>query len=266
MNVFISWSGNRSRALAEAFRDWLPKVLQATKPFMSEADIDKGAKWDAKISKELAQTNFSLICLTPENRASPALHFEAGALSKSIEESRLWTYLYDLSYTDVKWPLSEFQHTLAEKEDTRKLLHSMNIALGSKGLSDNDLNEVFETWWPKLESRLQNIPNPTEHVPQRTDRDILEEILEQTRSRHDELLLSWVTERVEGPRAVSYLDEGRIISAEEAQKKYSPWNRYAWSPLAANKGFLFFNTKIGEAFYLRTEGMTERDKDEKQSE
>ncbi len=44
MKVFISWSGKRSRALAEAFRDWLPNDTQAIKPWMSDVDIDKGTR------------------------------------------------------------------------------------------------------------------------------------------------------------------------------------------------------------------------------
>lgn len=32
MKVFISWSGERSQALAQALRDWLPLVLHFVEP------------------------------------------------------------------------------------------------------------------------------------------------------------------------------------------------------------------------------------------
>jgi hypothetical protein len=39
MKVFISWSGEQSKEIAEAFRNWLPGVLQAEKPYFSPDDI-----------------------------------------------------------------------------------------------------------------------------------------------------------------------------------------------------------------------------------
>jgi hypothetical protein len=52
MKVFVSWSGDHSRQLAEAIHEWLPNVMQFTKPFFTPTDIDKGARWHNEISKE----------------------------------------------------------------------------------------------------------------------------------------------------------------------------------------------------------------------
>jgi len=184
MNVFISWSGERSKAVAEALREWLPKVLQSVEPWLSATDIEKGTKWNTEITGSLGKTDIGIVCLTPENLNAPWILFETGALSKSLEQAKVCTYLFDLAPTNVQWPLAMFQSTTAEREETKKLISTLNKALGDKALAESSLNETFELWWPKLDARLKAVP-PTKMVkqPKRTEREILEEILELVRSQ-----------------------------------------------------------------------------------
>ena len=43
-NVFISWSGARSKLIADTLYEWLPMVVQSVKPWMSSHSIDKGSR------------------------------------------------------------------------------------------------------------------------------------------------------------------------------------------------------------------------------
>jgi hypothetical protein len=109
MKVFISWSGERSKSLAHAFHEWLPLVLHYVEPWLSEADIDAGERWAQSVATELAASNFGIICVTSENITSPWVLFEAGALTKSLETSRVIPVLLDLEFSDVSGPLAQFQ-------------------------------------------------------------------------------------------------------------------------------------------------------------
>ena len=184
MKVFISWSGKRSQALANMLRDWLPNVIQAIKPWMSDVDIDKGSRWSKDIAFQLEESKVGIICLTPENLEAPWILFEAGALSKSLEKSYVCPFLFKIDPSDIKGPLVQFQATKANKNDTQKLLHTINQALEGEAIPKEKLDEAFEVWWPKFEQNLENIPDiETIKEPKRSDREILEEILELVRTQ-----------------------------------------------------------------------------------
>lgn len=185
MKVFISWSGTRSQQIALALRDWIPFIINDAEPWVSEQDIAKGAHWPTHLARELQEAKFGIICLTPENLAEPWILFEAGALLKAIEEGRVAPYLFSLDKTDVKPPLGHFQSCNSEKEDTKKLLQSINSALkdsNGKHIAPTQLDEAFETLWPKLEQKLKAIPRLDEmKVVRRPQEEYLVEILETVR-------------------------------------------------------------------------------------
>jgi hypothetical protein len=53
MRVFVSWSGERSKVMAFALRDWLPLVLHYARPWLSERDIQAGQRWTLEVGTEL---------------------------------------------------------------------------------------------------------------------------------------------------------------------------------------------------------------------
>lgn len=153
MDIFLSWSQTRSEAVAKALYEWIPLVLQPARPWLSR-EISKGARWDDVVSRKLESSDFGIVCLTPENLQSDWLLFEAGALSKKVNDARVCTYLLDLKPSDVTGPLAKFQHTTATKEDTQTLLDTLNVALGEQRLDASRFRPTFEQWWPELERRL----------------------------------------------------------------------------------------------------------------
>ena len=190
MKVFLSWSGARSHKIALVFRDWLPSVIQEIVPYVSSEDIDKGARWSTDIAKELSDSKFGILCVTRENIDAPWLTFEAGALSRTIDKAFVSPFLFDIRRSEVDGPILQFQSTVFEREDLRKLVTTLNKACDNDGLSADRLNKAFEVWYPTLEEELarfrdsdskeQEADSTAELQVFRTQ-EILEEILELSR-------------------------------------------------------------------------------------
>jgi hypothetical protein len=148
--------------------------------------VAKGARWTSEIAKELEASRIGILVLTAENQDAPWLLFEAGALAKNLDRSKVCPLLFGgLEPTDVKGPLVQFQAARFDAEDMKRLVKMMNTELGDTALAADVLDSVFEMWWPRL----------AEHVSQelekhdtgkdgaaRSERDILEELLGLTRS------------------------------------------------------------------------------------
>ncbi len=184
MKVFISWSGAHSKRLGEALRDWLPGVLQAVSPYFTPADIEKGTRWSTDIAKELEESRVGILCVTRDNLHSDWILFEAGALSKSLQKSHVCPVLFGIKNTDLAGPLKQFQTTEFEKADFHRLLTVINGQLGDNKLPSKTLDLVFDKWWPDLEAKIREILADVEKIdePIRTDRELLEEILQLSRN------------------------------------------------------------------------------------
>lgn len=180
MRIFVSWSGDTSHAAAVALATFLRSVMQAAKPWISSEDIEKGARWGATIASELEASSYGIICLTSENIGRPWINFEAGALAKHLDASRVAPFLLGVDPTDVVGPLTQFQATRFEFEDVRKLVRNVNDRLEDP-LAAHDLDAYFARDWPQFERAIEEIPRVTARGPRRPAEEMLAELLERTR-------------------------------------------------------------------------------------
>ncbi|MDB5935211.1 MAG: hypothetical protein JWQ01_2555 [Massilia sp.] len=184
MKIFMSWSGRRSHAAAEVVAWWLKCVIQASRPWISSEDVDRGALWFNEITNVLADTSVGIVCLTDENKDRPWILFEAGALAKGLSNSRVCTFLVDLESKDIKDPLAQFNHTGPTRDDMKKLARTLNSVLGPNALDTNVLSDVCDTYWPIFEVKYKaamDANQPAGPVVARADDDVLGEILESVR-------------------------------------------------------------------------------------
>ncbi len=220
MKVFISWSGNKSHKVALVFRDWLPSVIQSIEPYVSSEDIDKGARWSTDIAKELEDSTFGLLCVTKENLEAPWLSFEAGALSKTMDKAFVSPFLFDIKRSEVKGPILQFQSTIFQKDDIKKLVCTLNKACGDGNITDARLDKAFNVWFPTLEDELNKIKDVKEDSSNIQDNntvshyaEILEEILDLSRN-NQKLLRNPETRTYESIEELKKLTQEQISRLE----------------------------------------------------
>ncbi|MBN9658637.1 MAG: hypothetical protein J0H49_10700 [Acidobacteria bacterium] len=181
-NVFLSWSGERSGAAAKAMWGWLPCMVQAAVPWLSSRDIGLGTQYISQIQSALKQIRIGIFFVTSDNAVSPWMLYEAGAISKNVEDdSRVFTYLLDSKQPiTVEGPLGHFQSTTSDKEGTWRLLEAVNAAIEG-GPEGETLRRAFEMGWETLKNELDSIPKTGGTVKKPTTDQMLETLLETTR-------------------------------------------------------------------------------------
>ena len=137
-DIFISWSKDRSLLFAKALRQLMADVLidpavmppgppQAPGPFVPPSspgeslvflsqDLPKGGSWFQSLANTLENALAGIICVTPENRSSPWLLFEAGSLIRCDYTVALFPVLLDLPPTSLDGPLALLQATVIERD------------------------------------------------------------------------------------------------------------------------------------------------------
>lgn len=151
MDIFVSWSGSLSQAVALALDEWLPNLFHDADVFVSSRDIQAGARWSTELAQRLERTSYGIICVTQDNQQAPWLNFEAGALAKSVDDAYVTPLAIDLLPSEIQIPLGQFQSLAINKAGISDLVRSINAANSGTKLEAARLETIFEKFWPDLE-------------------------------------------------------------------------------------------------------------------
>lgn len=177
MRVFISWSGERSKVVARALREWLPLVLHYVEPWLSEADIQAGDRWAHSVAGELAASNFGIVCVTSENADSPWVLFEAGALAKSLDAGKVIPLLVDLDFLELTGPLAQFQAKKLARDGMTEVVRSLQLSAADPIPVERE-EKLIDLSWPMLERIVAEIPSRAARSrPRRPQGEVLEELV-----------------------------------------------------------------------------------------
>ena len=188
MKIFVSWSGETSKNYAKFLKEWIEQCIQSTVVFYSEDDIEKGEHWHDRLSTELQDASFGIVCLTSENINAPWIHFEAGALAKMLD-SKVATLAININFAEIKGPLNSFQATKLDRDDILKLLKSINNAQ-DRPLEEKKLETTFNAFWPQFQDMIENTKSELaksskEKLTKKDEiRDSIDEILQLVRNQN----------------------------------------------------------------------------------
>jgi DNA-binding XRE family transcriptional regulator len=131
--------------------------MQIVRPWLSSASIDAGSRWSPEVARALEEMQFGIVCITPENIAAPWILYEAGALSKAVNESRVVPYLLGIEPHQLQGPLAQFQASRADESGTLQLVSALNTTATDRGVPQDVLDETFAMWWPQLSKGLASV-------------------------------------------------------------------------------------------------------------
>jgi hypothetical protein len=166
VKVFISWSGNRSRVVAEALKTLIKNVLPDVKAWVSSENLAPGVLWSPQILKEIAEASGGILCLTKENMTRPWILFEAGGLAALFQGREVYPYLLDFSPTELPAPLSLLNASASDLKGTLSVLLAINNQrTDGKKLEEEFIKGVFGRFWPAFAKRLEHARKMTADLP-----------------------------------------------------------------------------------------------------
>jgi len=126
MSIFISWSGEVSRAVAYSLKDLMEKSLPGVRDniFISIEHLRKGKKWRQKLDNALNEASVCLGIITQKNQCAPWLNYEIGAIAfnNAIEQDKkiICPLLYDFGTLIENHPFNNYQCSKIEKKELEK--------------------------------------------------------------------------------------------------------------------------------------------------
>ena len=152
--VFLSWSGDPSKAFAEAVADALETLSDRLDPWLSD-DLPAGVEWANALVPNIKRAQFAILCLTHRNVNAPWIAFETGAYFTSRLRKGVVPYLLDFKREELQFPLGLFQSQETDWKGTKAVFVRVGelVGMDAKAVEDKLTGEI----WDQLDDRLKTI-------------------------------------------------------------------------------------------------------------
>lgn len=165
--IFISWSGENSKKIAEGLKDTLENKIFATsglKCFVSTEDIASGEDWWCKIQKELRACKQGIVCVTKENIRAPWIFFEAGAMvARDVPVIQL---LFQCNKNVLNnSPLKGKQcRSFGDQSQFLQMINDINDRLGLLQIGKQQINAIARAAYEEMKESLADILSELDQI------------------------------------------------------------------------------------------------------
>ena len=158
VEVFISWSGTQSRAIARELMEVIPKILGSVPIFMFDESTELGSHWDWALANHLDSSDVGIFVVTPANLRSRWMHFKAGAIAKHLDRSRAIPLLFGIGPQQLTGqPLGALQSAQWTGAAFESVMSRINVATGSR-IDAKEVARRSHEEWPRINRKVTSIP------------------------------------------------------------------------------------------------------------
>lgn len=164
MIIFISWSGEIAKEIAEVLKNELSNIFSGVKGlevFVSSQDIAAGTEWFAEISNAIEGSKVGILCLTKENTTSESVAdwvmFEAGALAFHLKSKKaVIPILFDTNIPN-KSPLKIFEFIKFNSQQYKKMICDLNDKYMENKFEHNVIMDLASASYDRLNPKVKEV-------------------------------------------------------------------------------------------------------------
>jgi nucleoside 2-deoxyribosyltransferase len=151
MKTLISYSGTRSKIVAEALRLLLQRSIPKIEVLLPGTDIALRDSWRKSISSNLKTIDVAIIVVTQENIERAWVTYEVGYIT--AHQKRIVPFLFDVPTSRLSFPLASFLAVTSNKDSIFRLI--TQLALEAKlNVDTKNIEKSFDAAWREFENSL----------------------------------------------------------------------------------------------------------------
>ncbi|PZO47703.1 MAG: hypothetical protein DCF16_17395 [Alphaproteobacteria bacterium] len=166
-DIFISWSGEKSKKVANRLADFLEDVL-GVKAYTSDKEMKPAQNWRDELERRLSEAKFCIMCLSIENIDAPWMMWESGAIwqarkhaeaDSSDRNERVCPFLIDFppgELPSLAGPLGGVNVVRYGEDEVRKLVFQLHHILNPAAAADG-VTRRFQVGWPGCKQDIDGI-------------------------------------------------------------------------------------------------------------